>query len=151
MDVNMNNINLNERVLKTLKIAEKRGYNLTIDKLAVGLIGGEIDIDVLYEKIKNFDNIDFDGEFVATSGNLDTKKCKNRMNSNEKLQNSYLKIAQRYSLDFQRICPFIKCIMITGSTVTDGLTNDDDIDFNFIVQDNTKYTSYLLAILLSLK
>jgi hypothetical protein len=45
----------------------------------------------------------------------------------------------------------VYCILLTGSAASDGLRDDDDIDFDFIVQDGFKYSSYLLALLVSLK
>jgi len=151
MEKNMSDLNLNERVVKTLEIVEKRGYNLTIKKLSEVLIGGEIDKEELKRKIKNFKNVNFDGTFVATSGNLNTKKCMNRMVTNDNLQKIYTKIAEEYTTDYQKFCPWVKCIMVSGSMSTEGLGENDDIDFNLIVEDDSKYTSYLLSILLSLK
>lgn len=151
MEKNMSNLTLNERVVKTLEIVEKRGYNLTLKKLSENLLGGKIDIKKLKYNVRSFKNIDFDGVFIATLGNLYLKKCMKRRLTNDKLQPIYLKIAEEYSVDYVKFFPRVRCIMTAGSMATEGLGDDDDIDLNIVVQDGSKYTSYLFAILLSLK
>jgi len=151
MNEKIKNMSLNKNVHKTLEIVEKRGYNLTIEKLSKNLLGGAIERELLLQKIKNFKNIDFDGEFIATKGNLNIRKCKKRKSTNDQLQNIFLKVANQFTADYIKICPWTLCIMIAGSMATGGLSEDDDIDLDIVVQDNSKYLSYLLAILLGLK
>jgi hypothetical protein len=143
--------NLDKRIFKTLQIVEERDYNLTINQLAEKLIGGSISIRELKKYIENNANIDCNGILVATKGNLRTDKCFKRIKSNQELQTFYQTIVQEYVSDFHRICPWLRCIMIGGSMASDGIGEGDDIDLNFIVQDGFKFTSYLLALLLSLK
>ena len=143
-------LNINERILKTLRIVEERGYNLSLDKLSKYLIGGSISVKDLKREINNIKNIDFDGNFVATPGNLKTKKCLKKSKTNDKLKIEYLKIAQDFVLDYVNLCPFIECIMVAGSMASDGLGYDDDIDMNVVVKDGTKYYSLLIGILLSI-
>ena len=146
-----NTENINKRILKTLKIVEQRGYNLTLEKLSQYLVGGIVSIEKLKEVINKDGKIEFDGKFVATFGNIKTEKCKQRLIENEKFKDFYLKIAKDYASDFVRMCPFVKCIMISGSLASEGVCKDDDIDLDLIVQDGTKYTSILLAMLVSIK
>lgn len=143
--------NLDSRIFKTIQIVEERDYNLTINQLAEKLIGGAISIGELKKYIENNANLDCDGFLVATKGNLRTYKCLKRIKSNHKLQSFYQTIVQEYVSDFQRICPWLRCIMTSGSMASDGIGEGDDIDLNFIVKDGYKFTSYLLALLLSLK
>jgi hypothetical protein len=143
--------NIEKRILQTLEVVEKRGYNLTLHKLAQNLLGGEISIDELRKSIINSKNLEFDGLFVATVGNLRREKCIKRLRSNQRLQPLYLKIAKEYVSDLLKICPFIRCVMTSGSMASGGLQDGDDIDLNIVVRDGFKYTSYLLAVLLSFK
>jgi hypothetical protein len=138
-------------VFKTLRIVENRGYNLTLEHLSNNLMGGNVNIADIEREIKNFENIDFDGIFVATSGNLKTAKCLERLQSNDKLQSYYLKIAQDFVSNYITLCPWVKCVMLAGSMASDGLGDGDDIDLNIVVQDRTKYSSWLFGILLSIK
>jgi len=146
-----NDFSLNKRISKTLEIVEKRGYNLTIEKLSEYLIGGKININDLKKNIKNFKDIDFDGTFIATKGNLKAEKCKKRKKTNEILQPIYSRVLKEYVNDFVKFCPWTQCIMISGSMATDGLGENDDIDINIVVKDFSKYKCYLLALLISLK
>jgi predicted nucleotidyltransferase len=137
--------------LKTLKIVESRGYNLSIEKLSENLIGGSINPDELEEIIDRLDNIDYDGTFVASPKMLKTAKCERRARANGKYQKRALEIAGEFTEQYVRLNPWVKCVMVTGSAATGGFCEEDDIDLNIIVKDKTKYTSYVLAILLSLK
>ena len=146
-----NNKTLEKRIVDTLKIAESRGYNLTLEKLSENLVGGKKTKKEIFDAIKENKFFEFDGKFISTIGNLKSDKCKKRFQTNNDLQIQYLTIAQKFTSEFIKFCPFIKCIMISGSMASDGLCKDDDIDLNIVVDNGSKYTSWLLGILLSLK
>ena len=151
MKKKQNYVDIKERIIKTLMIVEERGYNLTIEKLSKNLIGGEIDINILKQEIESCSDFDFDGVFVATSGNLQSEKCCRRLKINSKLHTLYDKIANEFLSDYKRLCPWIKCVMSAGSMASEDLVDKDDIDLNIIVEDNTKYITWLLGVFLCIK
>ena len=151
MKKKQNCVDIKERIIKTLMIVEERGYNLAIEKLSKNLIGGEIDINLLKQEIESFSDVDFDGVFVATSGNLQSEKCHRRLKINNTLQTFYDKIANEFLSDYKSYCPWIECVMSAGSMASEGLVDEDDIDLNIVVEDNTKYITWLLGILLCIK
>ena len=145
------NKTLKYRIFNTLEIVEERGYNLSLEKLSKNLIGGEIDKNILKKEIENSSDFDFDGILVSTKGNLNLDKCNNRLKYNSNLYDIYLKIANEFKDNYLELCPWIKCMMFTGSIATDGLIEGDDIDLNIIVKDDSKYISWLIGILLCIK
>jgi hypothetical protein len=140
-----------QHICQTLQLAEERGYNLTIEQLTSKLIGGAISEHELRHMIPTLKNIDVDHDFIATKGNLYLKKCEPRQQSNVTLQPYYQCIATRFINEYTWLCPWVTCILISGSMASEGLGKGDDIDFDLIVPDGLKYTSYLLALLLSFK
>jgi len=137
--------------MKTLRIVESRGYNLSVEKLSRNLVGGSIDPEELEKIVKNLDYIDFDGTFVANPAMLRSEKCRKRALANGKYQTRAIEIAGEYAQQYVRLNPWVKCVMVTGSAATGGFCEEDDIDFNMVVKDGTKYTSYVLALLLGLR
>lgn len=147
----MDDNNLEKRIEETLRITESRGYNLTKQKLADKLIGGKITIDQLEYAVKSMKNIVFDDFFIATTENPYFEKCKDRKEKNSHLNKIFLRIAKEFIDEYIQICPWVYCIMLTGSIGSEGVCEKDDIDLDLVVEDHTKYFSYLIAILLSLK
>ena len=148
---NSSHRDIENRILKTVEIIDERGYNVTIKRLSEILIGGPIDMIILREIVKKSNDLDFDGNYVGLKGKIQTKKCSERASTNPKLKPFYLSIANIFIEEYLNFCPWIKCIMLTGSIATDGILEGDDIDLNIVVSDHSKYISWLIGILLSIK
>jgi hypothetical protein len=151
MTDNNDNQRLEQRITQTLQLAEERGYNLTIDQLSTKLIGGVVPVYELRQIIRTLKNIDIDHNFIATKGHLHLDKCQQRQQSNNNLQLCYQPIATKFIKEYTHLCPWVSCMMISGSMASEGLGEGDDIDFDLIVPTGFKYTSYLLALFLSFK
>jgi hypothetical protein len=139
------------RILPTLHLAEERGYNLTLEQLSKKLIGGPISSNTLKDIIKQSHAIESDGVFFATKTHLYSEKCQQRRLSHKTLQPKYAKIVNKFIQEYTQICPWTTCILLSGSMASEGLGYGDDIDLDIIVHDGFKYSSYLIALLLSLK
>lgn len=139
---------LEERIVTTLKLVEERGYNLTLNALSEKLVGGKVNPEELKHCFKQMVDVEYDGFFVARKGNLQSEKCRRRIISNKKLQNRYLTIAHEFLADFLKLCPWVKCVLIAGSMASEGLSKEDDIDLDIIVEDGTKYSTWLLGLIL---
>lgn len=142
---------IEQRVIQTLQLAEERGYNLTIPQLAAKLLGGSIPEVEVRRILPMLSTIETDNDFLATKGHLYLEKCLQRRNTNTKLQLIYQRIAHEFIDEYTRLCPWVACMLLSGSIASEGLGEGDDIDFDLIVPDGLKYTSYLLALLLSFK
>ena len=139
---------LEERILATLGLVEERGYNLTLYSLSEKLVGGKVNPEELEHYLKQMDGVEYDGFFVATTGHLKAEKCQRRIVTNKKLQKRYLFIAREFLADFIELCPWVKCVLIAGSMASEGLSKEDDIDLDIIVEDGTKYSTWLLGLIL---
>ncbi len=151
MNNERNDKNIQKRIINTLEITEQRGYNLTIEQLSKYLIGGTTEKSQIEQIIHSMETIETEDGYVATKGHLELEKCRRRAMINPQLKPIYTTIAHEFVSDYIKLCPWVQCILLTGSMATDGLGKNDDIDFNLIVQDGTKYTSYLIAVFTGLK
>jgi hypothetical protein len=143
-----NRLTLDERIITTLRIVEERGYNLTLKTLSENLIGGKVEQEKLEDYVKQMEDVEFDGFFVATSGHLKAKKCQDRIVTNMRLQKRYHSIVEEFLSDFLKMCPWVHCVLIAGSMASEGLSKGDDIDLDVIVEDGTKYSTWLLGLFL---
>lgn len=142
---------LGERILRTLALADSRGYNLTYESLSTLLLGGAEDLPTVRDFVIGSDKVDHDDRFVGLKGRLWTSKCKRRLASNEKWGRLALSIASSFADEYARLNPDVRCVMLAGSAATGGFCDRDDIDLNIIVRDGTKYVSYVTALMLALK
>ena len=142
---------IEQRILRTIKLVEERGYGLTLRKLSKGLIGGPIGIDHIRRAVAASDKFSFDGAFVCVPGSGNVFKCHDRRKSNRTLGPVYLKIAKEYVSELSRLCPWVECIMLSGSAASGGIALGDDLDFDIVTKDGTKFITYLLALALGLK
>jgi len=144
-------LGLSERIVHTLQLAEERGYNLTVEQLSQKLLGGSVPPEDLHPFLHEQNGIDSDGVFFATHGHLLSEKCRERQKSNIRLQAFYNQLATDFIKEYRRFCPWVSCVMLSGSMASEGLSEGDDIDFDVVVPDGLKYTSYLLGLLVALK
>jgi predicted nucleotidyltransferase len=142
---------LRERVIRTLELTDSRGYNPSLESLSAILLGGPVDVGSLRQLLCAGGEWEFDGTFAGLPGRLWSSKCADRVRSNGKWSSFAIRIARKFSAEYARICPQVRCIMLAGSAASGGFCDQDDIDLNIVVRDGTKYTSYVSAVMLSLK
>ncbi|MFQ5552470.1 MAG: hypothetical protein ACE5EW_01940 [Thermoplasmata archaeon] len=79
------------------------------------------------------------------------EKTERRIRANLNLKAKYLRVAESFCRDLVASCPFVRSIALAGSLATDGFDEGDDIDFDLIVENGTRYIAYLLATLIGIK
>ena len=143
---------LEDRVVKTLEIANRWGYGLAEDELSDLLYGGPEDTPDVQAAAAGSPSIVLDAGFAALSGQADLiAKSLARRRSNGTLVEAYFRIAEDFTRDLLRHCPFVRAVVVCGSTASGGLEAGDDVDFNLFAEDGTKYIVYLTALLLGVK
>ncbi|OLS16775.1 MAG: hypothetical protein HeimC3_51950 [Candidatus Heimdallarchaeota archaeon LC_3] len=143
--------NINE----TIMLALNRDYLLTLKELNKYLIGynnvkitEQLLLKTLpYLKIRNN---------LIIPDNLEKKETLIKKSVERKLNHRISKskanlIAIQFVQEFLQFCPFVKCILLSGSLATGGYQSEDDIDFNVFCRTGTKYITWLIAILLGIK
>src|SRR3989475_7347044 len=143
---------LEDRVLTTLRIADRWGYGLAGEDVARLLYGGSANAADVTSALVSSPDIAF-SEGVATLPGRDdlVEKVIARRRSNGTLAALYFGIAEEFSRDLLRHSPFVRAIAVCGSTASGGIEAGDDVDFNLFAEDGTKYIVYLTALLLGVK
>ena len=143
---------LEERVVTTLRIANRWGYGLAGDDVARLLYGGPVDAPDVLSALASSRAIAFRDGIATLSGREDLiEKGLSRRRSNNGLASLYFGIAEDFARDLLRHSPFVRAIAVCGSTASGGLEAGDDVDFNLFAEDGTKYIVYLMAVLLGVK
>jgi len=143
---------LEERVVTTLRIANRWGYGLAGDEVGRLLYGGPDNGPAVAATLAASPSIAFRDGFATLREREDLiAKCVSRRRSNGPLAASYFRIAEDFTRDLLRHSPFVRAVAVSGSTASGGLEAGDDIDFNLFAEDGTKYIVYLTALLLGVK
>ena len=143
---------LEDRVAETLRIFSEWGYAATVGSLSEHLLGGAVDPTFLLTKLEGMDGVELHGEVVCLEDRRDLVAGTARRTKNHAaLEPAYLGIARSFSQDLVRWCPFVQCVAVAGSLSSGGFDERDDIDFDLFVEEGTKYTCYLMAVLLGIR
>jgi len=146
------NLSLEDRVVTTLRIANRWGYGLAGDELSDLLYGGPENPSDVAAAAAASSAILFQAGFATLSGQEDLiSKSLARRRSNGTLAETYFRIAEDFTRDLLRHSPFVRAVAVCGSTASGGLEAGDDVDFNLFAEDGTKYIVYLTALLLGVK
>ncbi|MEK6978538.1 MAG: hypothetical protein AABX40_09140 [Candidatus Hydrothermarchaeota archaeon] len=143
---------LEEKILKTLEIADRRGYALTLEQLSDLLYGGRAPREAVMEAIRGLQEVvGREGIYCLEGREALLDRARERRESNEADGKRYATVARAFASEFMALCPFVKSISLAGSLASDGFHEGDDLDFDLLVEDGRKYTTYLLGVLLSMR
>jgi hypothetical protein len=128
------------------------GYTPAVDALAASLLGGSVSGEHLKARIAGSGRVRVEDGFAYLAGHEHLlERSRRRVASHQTLNGAALTVAQEFTRDLVRVCPYVECVALSGSVASGGYGPADDVDFDLIVRSGTKYTTYLLATLLGLK
>ena len=138
---------LPRRLAQTLQLAHRRGFGLTPKTLARWCLGGPADLEDVEVALRA------DPRFVmrqgvcvlADHGHLIAPTL-DRMAVDPQLHARTWAIATDFSRRLVDQCPWVRVVMVSGSLGAGAFLAADDIDFNLVVEDGTKYLTYALAL-----
>jgi len=107
--------------------------------------------DTILSAIETMDQVRVEDRFVYKQGNRYIEMCKGRVAANGTFKPFYHRVAVEYTRDLVEMCPWVRCIMLVGSTATGGVCKGDDLDLNLVVDNGRKYTTNLIGSLLNRK
>ncbi|KAB2947087.1 MAG: hypothetical protein MPEBLZ_00406 [Candidatus Methanoperedens nitroreducens] len=149
---NFKECNLADRILLTLHLADRRGYGMCPDHISKMLIYGESNEEQVRQTLSSMHLVSHQNGIYCLKGSEGLlSETRRKLLSNGVIRERYEAEAMLFSTEYASLCPFIKCIAITGSMASGGFSEEDDIDFNIFTEHGCKYTTYLLGILLSIK
>lgn len=140
------------RARSTLELAHRWGYAPSLESLAGCLLGGDVPEPALQVAIRRAPDIVVLDGHAALRGYQDLIGPSRERASRDRIRNGEARaLAEAFAADLLRACPFIGCLAITGSLASGGYDDGDDIDFDLVVRDGTKYICYLAANLLGVR
>ncbi len=143
---------LADRILLTLHLADRRGYGMCLSHLSKMMIYGEEEEKNVRMTLSSMPEVSHqDGVYCLKGNESILSETKRRLICNGILGEKYEAKARIFASEYASLCPLIRCIAIAGSMASGGFSEDDDIDFNIFTERGSKYTVYLIGILLSLK
>src|SRR2546428_4458159 len=140
------------RVSDTLHLMHSWGYSPTLPALARDLLRGEVSA-VSLEAALNSSKLSQTGDgFIHLPGfEFLLETSRQRWKSNRILNGHARAIAESFAEELAALCPYVRCIALSGSVASEGYRSGDDIDFDLIVRAGTKYICYLASNLVGLK
>ncbi len=143
---------LEDRILLTLHLADRRGYGMCLLHISKMLIYGEAEEEQAKLMLSSMPLVSLQNGIYCLRGSENLlSETRRRLLCNGVIVERYESEAVLFSTEYASLCPFIKCIAIAGSMASGGFSEEDDIDINIFTERGCKYTAYLLGILLSLK
>jgi len=143
---------LASRILTTVDLLQRRGYAVAVPQLAQWLVGGAVAPELIDQVLGQIDQLclsdglvharDLPASFVERS--------QQRQHLHRSHQPRYWSWVLAYVDILTRTCPQIHCVTLAGSMSSGGFIASDDVDFNLVVADGTRYTTYLIANILAL-
>lgn len=141
-----------ERVEHTLRLFSDWGYAATVGSLSKNLLGGAVSPLYLFPRLETMEGVELHGEIVSLGDGHDlVAETARRTENHTSLEPRYMKVARSFTRDLIQSCPFVQCVAVAGSLGSGGFDEGDDIDFDLFVEDDTKYITYLLAVLLGIR
>jgi hypothetical protein len=143
---------LGERVRATLELLERRGYTLPVEGFAANLYGGALPVPEVRTAIDRLSDVRLrDGHVVSTDGERLVASSRQRQERHPAESPAYREIATGFAQELIDTCPWVSSVLIAGSLATGGFVEEDDVDFNLIVEDGTKYITYVLSLALGVR
>jgi len=140
---------LDHRVVRTLDLAARWGFAVEVERLGGMLLGGSADPDEVYDVLARSRDIHVSSGFATLRGYESlVEKSIARRESHTLLNGSAQKIAENYATELVRLCPWVRSVAISGSMATGGFAFGDDLDFDLLVEDETRYLTYLFGMAL---
>lgn len=137
-------------MVETADLTDRRGYGLSVGEFARLLYGGPVSESTVAAAVRGSPGLAIvDGVVVR----MDRRDAAPRMRLRRHLHRDHAvegtDLAQDFASRLVSTCPLVRCVALSGSLASGGYDPRDDVDFNLVVRDGSKYTAYLWALALS--
>ena len=138
---------LEERVLRTARIAEGRGFCFHHEDLAGLLLGGPEEPDAVRRAALREQRLNLVDGFVAVRGReVLVEHSRLRRNGGPTVVRECEAVAAEFARRLVADCPLVECVALAGSHATGAGLPGDDVDVNLFCGDGAKFIAYSLAL-----
>jgi hypothetical protein len=139
---------LESRVVRTARIADRRGFCFHHEDLARWLHGGPGSPAEVARATLASPRLSLRDGFVALRGRESLVALSRRRREAHSTQRGVgPALASEFARRLAADCPFVRSVALCGSHATGGAVPGDDVDVNLLVEDGTKFVSYSVALL----
>jgi hypothetical protein len=146
-----NSTALLDRVGRTVALLRRRGYAVTVTRLAELCLGGSVSDDDIRWAVAATPHLAIAQDLVIDRAALDgAVQIRGRSLAHEMEAGGYVPLTLNFVRRLVAIAPFIRSVSIAGSLASGGFRATDDVDLNLIVDDGHRHVAYVVVNLFGL-
>ena len=146
-----NSTALLDRVGRTVALLRRRGYAVTVTRLAEVCLGGSVSDDDIRWAVAATPHLAIAQDLVIDRAALaGAIQIRGRSLAHEMEAGGYVQLTLNFVRKLVAIAPFIRSVSIAGSLASGGFRATDDVDLNLIVDDGHRHLAYVVVNLLGL-
>ena len=142
---------LSDRVGRTVALLGRRGYAVSVPRLAEICLGGATsEPEIRWAVAANPDLAIAAGLVVERDALARVREISNRAHDHIHESSPYLDMTTAFVRRLVAVAPFVLSVSIAGSLASGGFRASDDVDLNLIVDDGHRHLAYVVVNLLGL-
>jgi len=146
-----NSTALLDRVGRTVALLRRRGYALTVTRLAELCLGGQVAEDEVRWAVAASPELAVAEDLVIDLPSRDrVAQIRSRSRAHQSESGAYVQLTLAFVRKLVAVAPFIRSVSIAGSLASGGFRATDDVDLNLIVDDGHRHLAYVVVNLLGL-
>jgi hypothetical protein len=141
-----------DRVRKTVALVARRGYALSVERVAQVCVGGAISPQEVRWAVAaaGHDLAIADDLVVDQEGLARVDHIRSRAQGHGDDAGVFVEMTVRFVQTLVALAPFIRSVSIAGSLASGGFRASDDVDLNLIVDDGHRHLAYVVVNVLGL-
>src|SRR3989442_6540032 len=146
-----NSTALLDRVGRTVALLRRRGYALTVTRLAELCLGGQVAEDEVRWAVAASPELAVAEDLVIDLSSRDrAAQIRSRSRAHQSESGAYVQLTLAFVHKLVAVAPFIRSVSIAGSLASGGFRPSDDVDLNLIVDDGHRHLAYVVVNVLGL-
>jgi hypothetical protein len=144
-------LDVHERLERTVRLLERRGYALAPDRLGEICLGGPLDEARVRAAVETGGRLQIREGLVVTPELAPAAPAiARRAGSHRDHADRCWPLTVRFVRTLVRLSPFILSVSVAGSLASGGFAAADDVDLNLIVEDGRRHLAYVAVNVLGL-
>jgi hypothetical protein len=133
-----------DRIRRTVALLGRRGYALSVERLADLCLGGSISPDEVRRSVAATHDLVLARDLVVDRSQMHRAgEIQARALGHPADAAPYLRMTARFARTLLSVAPYIRSVSIAGSLASGGFRSSDDVDLNLIVDDGHRHLAYV--------
>jgi hypothetical protein len=136
---------LPNRITRTVALLRRRGYAVTVTRLAELCLGGPVAEDEVRRAVAASRDLAVADDLVVERSTLSrAAEIRSRSLGHAIEAERYVRLTLTFVRRLIALAPFIRSVSIAGSLASGGFRATDDVDLNLIVDDGHRHLAYVV-------